>query len=150
MKSFFLPIFYYIWRITVIWLWGDNIDRQCRSQAAFFGFEPREFQLGRYGVETSSDLKTCYHTICLKSGLKSPQVSTNHFCLDTTWNSLKRASVHFDRYGYPRIWALDKKLFTGFIYSSQYTIKIMFHNPGNFCNYKIFELLLLKKILSSN
>jgi hypothetical protein len=52
------------------------------------------------------------------------------------------ASVHFDRYGYPRIWALDEKLFTGFIYSSQYTIKMMFHNPGNFCNYRIFELLL--------
>jgi hypothetical protein len=41
-----------------------------------------------------------------------------------------------------RIWALDEKLFTGFVYSSQYTIKVMFHNPGNFCNYKIFELLL--------
>jgi hypothetical protein len=58
--------------------------------------------------------------------------------------------VHFDRYGYPRIWALDEKLLTGFIYSSQYTIKMMFYNPGNFCNYRIFKLLLLKKILSSN
>jgi hypothetical protein len=45
-----------------------------------------------------------------------------------------------------RIWALDKKLFTGFIYSSQYTTKLMFHTPGNFCNYRIFELLLFKKI----
>jgi hypothetical protein len=61
-----------------------------------------------------------------------------------------RASENFDRYGYPRIWALDEKLFTGCINSSQYTIKMMFHNPGNFCNYRIFELLLLKKILSSN
>ena len=41
-----------------------------------------------------------------------------------------RASVRFDRYGYPRIWALDQKLFTGFIYSSQYTIKMTFHNPN--------------------
>ena len=35
------------------------------------------------------------------------------------------------------------KLFTGFIYSSQYTIKVMFHNRSNFCNYRIFELLLI-------
>jgi hypothetical protein len=26
----------------------------------------------------------------------------------------------------------------------------MFHNPGNFCNYRIFELLLFSKTLSSN
>ena len=31
-----------------------------------------------------------------------------------------------------RLWALNEKLFTGFIYSSQYTIEVMFHNPGNF------------------
>ena len=49
-----------------------------------------------------------------------------------------------------RIWALDVKLFTGFIYSSQYTTKVMLHTPGNFCNYKNFELLLYKKILRSN
>jgi hypothetical protein len=50
--------------------------------------------------------------------------------------------VHFDRYGYG---LLMKKLFTGFINSSQYTTKVIFHNPGNFCNYRIFELLLFKK-----
>ena len=49
-----------------------------------------------------------------------------------------------------QIWALDEKLFTGFIYSSQYTIKVIFQNSGNFCNYRIFELLLFKKIFSSN
>jgi hypothetical protein len=49
-----------------------------------------------------------------------------------------------------RIWALDEKLFTGYTYFLQYTIKVMFKNLGNFCNFWIYVLLLFYKILSSN
>jgi hypothetical protein len=37
------------------------------------------------------------------------------------------------------------KLFTGFIYSSQYITKVMFYAPDNFCNYRIFEYCFLRK-----
>ena len=49
--------------------------------------------------------------------------------------------------GFGAIWQISKvdftpgydmgswwKIFTGFIYSSRYTIKVMFYNPGNFSN----------------
>ena len=49
-----------------------------------------------------------------------------------------------------RIWALDEKLFTGFIYFSQYTTRVMFHTLGNFCNYRISELLFFKGVVVAN
>jgi hypothetical protein len=41
--------------------------------------------------------------------------------------------------------ALDEKLFAGFIYSSPYTTKVMFHTTGNFCDHRINVSLLFKK-----
>ena len=39
-----------------------------------------------------------------------------------------------------RIWALDEKLFTGYIYFLQYITKVMFHNPSKFkVRIKLFE-----------
>jgi hypothetical protein len=46
-----------------------------------------------------------------------------------------RGSVHFGTYGYE---LLIKKLFTGFIYFSQYTTKVMFHTK-EFSSYRFLR-----------
>ena len=63
-------------------------------------------------------------------------------------------NVIFDRYGYGLLinnflLGLHCIYFSGVPFHKGYTIKVLFQKSGNFCNYRIFLLLLVKNILSS-